>query len=561
MLQPIVGKALLFALWVCSYLLLYTSAGGAQPLEQSVPHLPGAQFGGTFRRMLGANPVTLDPALVTDSYSITVVNQIFDALIQFDANLKPIPALAEFWEASRDGRTWTFALRQGVKFHNGREVTAQDVVYSFTRLLDATKPLPVADLFQHIQGVREFRAGKAPGVQGLQAQDRYTFRMVLEEPLAPLLTVLGLTNTAVVPQEEVEKPGGDFGHAPVGTGPFKFVRWHPGEEIVLAANHQYYQGRPFLDTVVFKIIAKLEETFAEFLKGNLEETMIPSGKLAEVRANPHYQQYQHFHKPTLSLLYIGFNTHMKPFDDRRVRQAFNYAINKKVIVREIARMGYVPAVGALPPWLPGYNPNLQGYDYNPAKARELLAEAGYPNGTGFPVVQLWSSQQAESTKAELAAYQRYLAAIGVQVEIHFAPDWRAFKARLEQGILPMFRLRWVADIPDPDNVLYPLLHSASSINRMFYRNPRVDQLLEQARKETDEARRITLYHEVERLVVHDAPWITQHYSILELLYQPYVHGVEVSLLGKRDIPLHKIWLKHSAVTSAAGAITYGEPHE
>jgi ABC-type transport system substrate-binding protein len=143
--------------------------------------------------------------LVTDNYGITVVNQIFNGLVQFDANLKPIPDLAEFWEASRDGRTWTFTLRQGVKFHNGREVTAQDVVYSFTRLLDATEPLPVADLFQNIQGAREFRAGKAPSVQGLQAQDRYTFRMVLEEPLAPLLTVLGLTNTAVVPQEEVEK--------------------------------------------------------------------------------------------------------------------------------------------------------------------------------------------------------------------------------------------------------------------------------------------------------------------------------------------------------------------
>jgi peptide/nickel transport system substrate-binding protein/oligopeptide transport system substrate-binding protein len=492
-----------------------------------------------------------------------VVNQIFNGLVQFDANLKPIPALAEFWEASRDGRTWTFTLRQGVKFHNDREVTAQDVVYSFTRLLDATNPLPVADLFQYIQGAKEFRAGKAPSVQGLQAHDRYTFRMVLEEPLAPLLTVLGLTNTAVVPQEEVEKPGRDFGHMPVGTGPFKFVRWQPGEEIVLAANDQYYEGQPFLDAVVFRIMvgAKLEEWFAEFLKGNLEETIIPSGKLAEVRVNPHYRQYQHFHKPTVSLLYLGFNTRMKPFDDRRVRQAFNYAVNKKVIVGEIARMGYVPAVGALPPWLPGYDPDLQGYDYNPAKARELLAEAGYPNGAGLPVVQIWSNHRAESTKAELAAYQRYLAAIGVQVEMHFAPDWRAFKARLEQGILPMFRLRWLADIPDPDNVLFSLLHSASSTNRTFYHNPRVDQLLEQARKETNEARRITHYREVERIVMHDAPWITQHYSILEFLYQPYVQGVEISLLGKRDIPLHKIWLKQSLATSAIGTITYGEPRE
>jgi peptide/nickel transport system substrate-binding protein/oligopeptide transport system substrate-binding protein len=511
--------------------------------------------------MLGANPITLDPALVTDAYGGTIVRQIFDGLVQFDANLKPIPALAEFWEASRDGRTWTFALRQGVKFHNGREVTAQDIVYSFTRLLNSTKPLPVAEIFQHIQGAKEFREGSAPSVRGLQAQDRYTLRMVLAEPLAPLLIVLGLANAAVVPQEEVEKPGGDFGHAPVGTGPFKFVRWQPNQEIVLAANDHYYGGRPFLDAVVFKIMVgtKLEEIFAEFLKGNLEETIIPSGKLAEVRGNLHYRQYQHFHKPTLSLLYLGFNTQMKPFDDRRVRQAFNYAVDKKVIVREIARMGHVPAVGALPPWLSGYDPDLQGYDYNPGKARELLAEAGYPNGTGLPVVQLWSNQQAESTQAELAAYRRYLVDIGVRVEIHFAPDWRTFRVGLEQGRFPMFRLVWLADIPDPDNVLFPLLHSTSPTNRLFYRNPRVDQLLEQTRKELDEVQRITSYREVERIVMHDAPWITQHYNILEFLYQPYVQGVEINLLGKRDMPLHKIWLKQGSTTSAAGIITNGEP--
>src|SRR6266571_759945 len=148
--QPIVRRALLIALWVCSSLLLYTAVRATQPLEQSAPPLPAPQFGGTFRRMLGANPITLDPALVTDLYGRAIVNQVFDGLVQFDANLKPIPALAEFWEASRDGRTWTFALRPGVKFHNGREVTAQDVVYSFTRLLASTRPLPVAQLFQHI---------------------------------------------------------------------------------------------------------------------------------------------------------------------------------------------------------------------------------------------------------------------------------------------------------------------------------------------------------------------------------------------------------------------------
>jgi peptide/nickel transport system substrate-binding protein/oligopeptide transport system substrate-binding protein len=509
--------------------------------------MPGAKFGGTYRRVLGNNPATLDPALLTDIYGRAVVSQIFDGLVQFDAYLKPLPALAEFWEASRDGRTWTFTLRRGVTFHHGREVTAHDVVYSFTRLLNPQKRVPVTELFRCIQGAKEFMQGKAPDVRGLKAVDRYTLQMVLEEPLASSLVVLGLAHAAVVPREEVEERGDQFGRAPVGTGPFKFVRWEPNQEIVLEAYDRYYEGRPFLDTVVFKIGSSFEETFAEFLQGNLEETIIPSGKIDEVRADPKYRQYQRVRISTLSLYYIGLNTQVKPFDDKRVRQAFNYAVNKEAIVREITRRGGLPATGALPPGMLGYDPNLQGYSYYPEKAKRLLAEAGYPDGAGFPVVQLWSVSKADGAKAELAAYQRYLAELRVQVEIHFAPDWPTYQKMLEQGQLPMFSLSWYADIPDPDNFLFPLLHSTSPTNRTFYRNPLVDQLLEQARRELDENRRIALYGEVERLVMEDAPWITQHYHVINYLYQSYMQGVEINWLGPRAIPMKKIWFKKSLV--------------
>jgi peptide/nickel transport system substrate-binding protein/oligopeptide transport system substrate-binding protein len=484
-------------------------------------------------------------------------------LVQFDVHLNVIPAIAEFWEASQDGRTWTFVLRRGVTFHHGREVTAQDFVYSFTRLLRVESPGPVTDLFEHIEGAKEFLQGETPSVRGLKAVDRYTLQMALEEPFASLLGVLGLTIAAVVPQEEVERLGERFGRAPVGTGPFKFVRWEPHQEIVLAANDHYYEGRPFLNAVVFKIVvgAKLEETFAEFLKGNLEQAIIPGGKTDEVRTDPQYRRYQRFRKPTLSFLYIGFNTQRKPFDDRRVRQAFNYAVNKDAIVREITKRGALPATGALPPGMPGYDPDLQGYSYYPEKAKRLLAEAGYPDGVGFPVVQLWSVHQAETTKAELAAYQRHLAELGVQVDIHYAPDWPAYKAMLEQGKLPMFRLVWYADIPDPDNMLSPLLHSTGSFNYTFYRNPLVDRLLEQAREKLFYAQRIALYREVERLVMDDAPWIAQNYYVFEYLYQPYVQGVEVSFLGNRAIPLKKIWFKKDPTEGATRVRTDGQPNQ
>jgi oligopeptide transport system substrate-binding protein len=392
----------------------------------------------------------------------------------------------------------------------------------------------------------DFMEGMASDVRGLKAIDRYTLQITLEEPFAPSLTVLGLANAAVVPREEVERLGEGFARAPVGTGPFKFVQWKPGKEITLEANKDHYEGRPFLDTIVFKIGGTFEEAFTQFLEGNLEEAMIPSGKTEEVYSDPQYRQYQLLRRPMLGLLYIGFNRRIKPFDDARVRQAFNYAVNKQEIVQEITKMGSLPANGTLPPGMPGHDPDLKGYYYNPTKAKRLLAEAGYPNGDGFPVVPLWVFSKAESTKAELAAYQQYLAELGVKVEIHFAPDWPAYKEMLRQGKLPMFRVAWYADIPDPDNFFFPLLHSGGQSNYMFYRNPRVDQLLDEAREATDYARRVKLYREAERLVMDDAPWITQHNHIFEYLYQPYVQGVEVSFLGDRWIPMNKIWLKRTS---------------
>jgi peptide/nickel transport system substrate-binding protein len=553
-------RALLVSLGVSGWLLFHGPGGMAAAWAQSEP---GTRFGGTYRRTLVNTPRTLDPAFITDVFSRAVVTQLFDGLVQFDTHLNPVPAIAEFWEASQDRRTWTFYLRRGVKFHHGREVTADDFVYSFSRLLKATKPGPLTEFLRRIQGAGDVMLGKTDRVRGLQAVERYTLRIALEEPFAPLLAALGLANAAVLPREVVEQQGEHFARAPVGTGPFKLVRWEPDKEIVLQANDYYYEGRPFLDAVVFKIGGTFEENFADFLKGNLEEALIPSEKTDEARTDPQYQKFQRVRKPTLSLLYIGFNTQRQPFDDKRVRQAFNYAVNKEAIVHDITRMGSLPATGALPPGMPGHDPDLRGYDYDPAKAKRLLAEAGYPNGTGFPVVQLWTASKAESAKAELAAYQGYLAALGVKVDIRFEHDWPTFLKMLEQGQLSMFRLSWSSRIPDPDDSLWHLLHSKSQrvSNYMFYQNPRVDALLAQARKEFDFTQRIALYREVEHIVMDDAPWILQHNHVFEHLYQPYVQGVEVSLLGDWAVPLKKIWFTKSLAEDSTGATQDAQPRQ
>ncbi|HSF31882.1 MAG TPA: ABC transporter substrate-binding protein [Candidatus Tectomicrobia bacterium] len=549
-----VHTSLLVTLWGCAALLILSPSA---PTQIPASPDPGPQFGGIYRRMLANNPTTLDPALATDVYSGTVIRQLFDGLVQFDAHLNPLPALAEYWEASRDGRTWTFTLRQGATFHNGREVTAEDFVYSFSRPLDSQKPGLLTELLSRLKGADDFMQGRASHVEGLKAVDRYTLRLVLAEPLAPSIVLLRLSDASVVPREEVEKLGERFGHAPVGTGPFKFVRWEPHQELVLEANPQYHEGRPFLDAVIYKLGGKFEEEFAGFLQGHLEEAIVPSDRTDAVATAPQYQTYQLLRKPTLSLLYIGFNTQVKPFDDRRVRQAFNYAVNRQAIVQAITKMGSIPATGALPPGMAGHDPDFEGYHYDLDKAKRLLAEAGFPAGTGFPTVQLWSVSKAESAKAEMAAYQRYLADLGVRVEVHLAPDWPVYRDMLEQGKLSMFRLAWYADIPDPHNFLWPLLHSTSPTNRTFYRNPKVDRLLDDASTELDDALRVEMYREVERITIADAPWIAQHYHVLERIYQPYVKGVEVSLRGDRAIPMKKVWFGKSRTSGTTEATFSG----
>jgi peptide/nickel transport system substrate-binding protein/oligopeptide transport system substrate-binding protein len=209
--------------------------------------------GGVYRRPLGHDPRTLNPVRISDVYSRSVSQQIFDGLVQFDQTLTITPALAQFWKASRDGLTWTFTLRKGVKFHHGREVTADDVVYSFTRILDPKIKSGAADLFLGIKGAQEFREGRATHVAGLVAPDRYTIQVTLKEALGPFVSVLAVGHAKVVPKELVEQQGEAFGAHPVGTGPFKFVRWERGKEIVLAANPDYFDGAPHLSRVLYRI--------------------------------------------------------------------------------------------------------------------------------------------------------------------------------------------------------------------------------------------------------------------------------------------------------------------
>jgi peptide/nickel transport system substrate-binding protein/oligopeptide transport system substrate-binding protein len=517
-------------------------SSGSAAGEEAPSRIGTDHPGGVYRRPLTGNPVTLDPARINDIYSRTIANQIFDGLVQYDGVLAIRPAIAETWTASRDGLVWTFILKKGVKFHNGREVTAEDFVYSFTRILDPRTKSGGAALFMKIKGAREFVEGRASRVEGLVALDPYTLRITLAESQTPFVSSLAVGVAKVVPREVVEKLGEGFGHQPVGTGPFKLVKWVRDKQITLVANPVYFEGRPHLDRLEYRIFdgEALDETFAEFERGNLED----SGILARERPRLLIgRKYQFIRRPILGISFLGINVTQKPLDNPRIRQAINYAIDRRTIMHEIYQDRYLPGAGILPPGTYGYDPKLAGYPYDPKKAAELLAAAGYPGGKGLPVLDIWSARKNDEAVAEHEAIVKYLAAVGIRVEVHYNTNWPEYKAQVYEGKLPIFRYSWYADTPDPETFLGQLFDSRSPDNITKFHNAAFDTLLQRARLQSDAQRKLQLYQEVERQIVGYAPLVVLSYYSYERVFQPYVKGIQVSAMGDPYIPMKKIWLE------------------
>ncbi len=500
---------------------------------------------GVYRRPLGQDPQTLDPARITDTYGRAISQQIFDGLVQFDQTLTVKPALAEFWRASRDGLTWTFELRKGVKFHHGREVVADDVVYSFSRLLDPKTKSGAAELFLNIKGAREFAQGRARTVSGLVALDRYTVQITLEEATVPFVAVIPVGQAKIVPRDLVEAQGTAFGAQPVGTGPFKFVRWERGKEIALVANPGHFEGPPKISRLIYRVFPgdQRDTMHDEFLKGNLEDAPVPLQADRRVLANDPAHIY--VKRPMISLRFYGFNTRLKPLDDRRVRRAIVFAIDRETIIQNVFNGQHTFARGILPPGMLGFNPDLIGYPFDRQKARELLAEAGYPGGRGLAPIAIWSGTRRDDIVHEHEQIKKALAAVGIPVEFQYNTSWPAFSKLVDEGKLPIFLYAWYADVPDPDNFLAKLFHSRSPRNFFGYANPVVDDVLASARAATDPQMRVERYRKAEQLILDDAPIMPVFHHTYERLFQPYVRSVEVNGLGDPYIPFRKIWLERA----------------
>ena len=476
------------------------------------------------------DPRSLDPALSTDVPTGRAVSYVFDGLTRFTPDARVEPGLADRWDVTPDGLTYTFHLRRGVTFHDGAAFTARNVIHSFQRALDPATKGGRAEPLIPIKGASAFAAGKASSVAGLAAPNDTTVVITLAEPLAAFPKLLAMPVAAIVPDSTPP----DFGEHPIGTGPWKFVEWKHDDYLKFARNPNYWGGVPKTDTLTARIIPEPSTAVAEFESGNVDILVIPQGETTAWEQTDEKQAMLQT-APALILYYVAINTTRGPLADVRVRQAINHAVDTKTILRQLmAGRGFL-APGVIPPILEGADTSRARYEFDVAKAKSLLAAAGHPNGID---IELWHSQDA--VIARLAqAVQGYLNAAGIRTKL-VQRDAASAREAARKGETDMTLKTWYADYPDADSFLYPLLYSGSKGpggNVSFYANSAFDKLVVSARREQDDAKRASLYRSADSLAYADAPMVPLFFYNDLYAVQPWIRNFKVPTIftGQRWI--------------------------
>ncbi|HHW42047.1 MAG TPA: ABC transporter substrate-binding protein [Syntrophomonadaceae bacterium] len=472
----------------------------------------------------GADPRGLDPALVDDGESAKVIANVFETLVKYKEDSTEIePCLATSWEKSADGKEWTFKLRRGVKFHDGTDFDAYAVKFTVDRQLppQVTADMPYAS----------FTFGP---VKEVQVVDKYTVKFILKEPYAPFLANLAMSLAApIVSPAAVKKYGDDFTNNPVGTGPYKFVKWDKGQQVVLEANPNYWGPQPKMKKVVFKIVKENSVRASDLITGAVD---IIDGVDPNDVAKLEKSKMLVAKDAGMNINYMGFICDRPPFNNVKLRQAVSYAINKEELVKYLYKDLAQVAPSMLPDFIPGYDPSLKGIPYDPEKAKQLLKEAGYPNGLKVKMITYSNPRPYNPVGGEklAAAVQAQLAKVGIQAEIQSYP-WKEYKDALFKVAdgAQIFFYGWTGDNGDPDNFL-SLLETKeieSSLNSAKYSNPQVDKLLVEGRTTLDMNRRIEIYKELQKIVENEAPWVFISHGKTLAAYRPGVKNFKYHPTG------------------------------
>ena len=463
------------------------------------------------------DPRSLDPALSTDVPTGRAVGYVFDGLTRFSPVAQVEPGLAERWEVTPDGLTYTFHLRRHVRFHDGTPFGARDVVHSWERALDPTSKSSASEFLYPIKGARDFHGSKASAIAGLTVRDDSTIVVTLEQPLAAFTKLLAMPVASIVPQRITP----NFGEHPIGTGPWRLVDWRHDDYLLFARNDQYFLGPPKAESLQARIIAEPSTSVAEFESGNVDVLQIPAGQTREWEEDESRRPLLSS-TPALELVYVGINTTRGPLRDARVRQAINYAVDISTIVERLVSGRGTRAAGVIPPALAGYDSSRRAYPYDTTKARALLAAAGYPHGID---VELWCSMTPIYVRIA-ETIQAYLNAVGIRTKV-VQRESAASRAAARKGETDMILKDWYADYPDAENFLVPLLYSGnkgSGGNVSFYANPRFDSTVMAARRELDDAKRVALLRQADSIAFGDAPMMFLYFYNELYAVQPWVKG-------------------------------------
>lgn len=472
---------------------------------------PNAKAGGTITITYKDDVATLDPAIGYDWQNWSMIKSLFDGMMDYVPGTTTLrPGLAESYEISEDGLTYTFKLRAGVKFHNGREMTAEDVKYSLDRVTNPETQSPGAGFFASIAG---FEAAGPGGLSGVEVVDPLTVKITLSRPDATFLHVMALNFASVVPKEAVDAAAGDFGKQPVGTGAFKLAEWTLGQRLVFEKNADYWrEGVPYLDGVVFEVGQEPVVALLRLQNGEVDVPGdgIPPAKFVEVMGDP-AQAAQVVKGGQLHTGYITLNVTAPPFDKVEVRKAVNMAINKERIT-QIINGRAVPATQPLPPSMPGYTEGYAGYAYDVDGAKALLAEAGLADGFETDLYVMNTDPNPRIAQA----IQQDLAAIGITANIQSLAQANVIEAG-GAGTAPMIwsgGMAWIADFPDPSNFYGPILGCAGAgeggWNWSKFCDESLDAMAVQADSLSDPAKvadRMKLWSDVYTGVMEQAPWV------------------------------------------------------
>jgi len=542
-------KSIVLALIIAVIGLTLVGCGQPQQTSEPAPEKKAEQTGenvepktgGTLVYGRGGDSVKLDPSDVTDGESMKVTKQIFDGLVEYKPGKTGVePALAKSWKTSDNGLVWTFNLKKGVKFHDGTPFNADAVVFNFKRWMNKDHKYHDGEFVYW-----GYMFGGFPGVvKSVKATDEYTVQFTLKEKSAPFLANLAMAPFAISSPTAIKKYGENYFKHPVGTGAFKFVKWVKGDRIVLEANKDYWEGRPYLDKIVFRAIPDNTARFMELQSGSID--IMDGVNPNSVPQLKNSDKLKLSLRPSMNVGYLAMNFMKEPFNNPLVRKAVNHAINKKEIIEGLYAGLAKSAKNPLPPSLWGYNEGIDPYEYNPEKAKKLLAEAGYSDG--FKTT-LWAMPNPRpympQPKLIAQAMQADLKAVGIEAEIR-TYDWGTYLQKTENGEHDMALLGWTGDNGDPDNFLYVLLDKDNAVkgsagNIAFYKSDALHEILIKAQKTLDQKKRAKMYKEAQEIIHKDAPWVPVAHSNPPIGLKNKVMDYVPSPVGVEK--LNKVWVK------------------